>query len=116
MMLQKLKWVLAALVAGALAFLGLLYGKRTASVVRASMRENSAKERVLRTELKASEAQIQTEECEEKRRMHEERTETLTIKLSEIRAARDKEMGKAVNDDDDALAAGDNARRSQPNA
>lgn len=114
-MWTKIKWALAAVVAGVLALLGLLYGKRTASVVRASLRENAAKERVLRTELTAAELRAQAADCAEKRRKHEARAGTLTIELDQVRAARARALGKPEGDDD-SIAADDNARRGRPSS
>ena len=54
-MIDKLKWFIAAVAAIGLAFLGIVYGKQTRSVLRAKVRAHNARGRVLNSEIESAE-------------------------------------------------------------
>lgn len=108
-MKDHLKWLWAVLVAGFMVVLAFIYGKKPASVIRAQIRENDAKARKLKTQLKVVESKAKEAEGTAEAKEHIEKANTLTIELEAVRAARQKAINETGDLTDDAIAASANA-------
>ena len=96
-MIDKLKWLGAAIFAGVMAVLAFLYGKETLAVLQSKIKANAAKGKVLELDLKAAEAKAAAETSEEKKRHHIAKAETLRTSRELLAKQHDALTGKPID-------------------
>jgi hypothetical protein len=111
--MAKVKWAVAALWAGLLFVLAILYGKQTVQVLRARIGEKERAARSLQLELAAAEKRAKMANGSAEAHEAIEKVTTLNMRLDEIRKAKAKAERDSGGTEltDDELAVRDNARR-----
>jgi hypothetical protein len=97
-MIDKLKWILAALGAFVLGMLALIYGKETPAVLRSKVRAHNARGRVLNEAIKVAEQKASVEKDEHAKQLHLERANTLKIDRETIEKARLELIARTTGD------------------
>lgn len=109
-MMDKLKWILAAVAAFVLTFLAFVYGKKTTSVLRAKARAHNAKGRVISGEIEVAEAKASREADDHLRARHMAKADLLRSNREKLETERLRLVGELPKVPDVELARRFNAR------
>lgn len=97
-MINKLKWLWAAAVAGVMGLLAFVYGKQTLQVVKAKIDAHTAKGVVLEQQLEDLKLKTDAEQNEEQKKRHVQKAETLQTKRDDLLRRREELIGNTSGD------------------